>query len=75
MTRTTDDGTTGLEKKRRKTNADAIRKAEREATRIAARQWAALTSAQAKKAGFSRDQMAYRVKTGRWRQPARGCSS
>jgi hypothetical protein len=71
VTRTTADSATRTKKKRRKTNADAIRRAEREATRIARRQWAALTSAQAVKAGFSRDQIAYRVETGRWRQPLR----
>jgi hypothetical protein len=59
-------------KKRRKKNAAAIRKAEQAATRVAARQWSALTSGQASKAGFSRDQVAYRLKTGRWRQPVRG---
>jgi len=73
VTHTATESKTGAgEKRRRKKGADAIRKAEREATRIAARQWAALTSAQANKAGFSRDQIAYRLKTGRWRQPVRG---
>jgi putative AbiEi antitoxin of type IV toxin-antitoxin system len=69
---TTDAKKTDDRKKRRKKDAAAIRKAEQEATRIAARQWSALTSAQAFKAGLSRDQVAYRMKTGRWRQPVRG---
>ena len=69
---TTSENATGTKKKRRKTNAAAIRKAEREVTRIAGHQWAAFTSAQARKGGFSRDQIAYRLKLGRWRQPVRG---
>lgn len=73
MTGVTNEAESGPKKKpRKKTNAEAIRKAEREVSRTASRQWAAMTTAQAKKAGFSRDQIAYRVETGRWRQPVRG---
>ena len=46
--------------------------ADREAMRIAARQWAVLTRAQAQKAGLTRDQILYRVRTGQWRHRARG---
>ncbi len=48
------------------------RQADREAMRIAARQWGALTTEQALKAGLTRTQIMYRVRTGQWRQVARG---
>jgi hypothetical protein len=47
-------------------------KAEQQATRTAARQWGVLTWAQAIKAGLTPDQIAYRLKTGRWRKVAHG---
>jgi len=40
--------------------------------RIAARQWGALTRRQALKAGLKAHQIAYRVKTGQWREVAQG---
>jgi len=40
--------------------------------RIAARQWGALSHAQAVKAGLTPDQITYRVQTGAWRLVARG---
>ncbi len=40
--------------------------------RVAARQWGALTRQQALKAGLTRNQIAYRLQTGQWRQPVRG---
>jgi predicted transcriptional regulator of viral defense system len=49
-----------------------MRAADKKAMRIAARQWGVLTWEQAIKAGLSRNQIAYRVQTGQWRQPARG---
>jgi hypothetical protein len=51
---------------------DASRAADRKAMRIAARQWGVLTRQQALKAGLTRNQIAYRVQTGRWLQPVRG---
>ena len=48
------------------------RKADREATRIASRQWGALTRRQALKAGLRAHQVAYRMKTGQWREVAQG---
>jgi len=45
-------------------------KANREAMRIAARQWGVLSHPQAIKAGVSADQIAYRVKTAQWRRVA-----
>jgi len=41
------------------------------AGRIAARQWGALSGAQARNAGLSQRQIDYRVRTKRWRRPAR----
>jgi hypothetical protein len=55
-----------------KARREAIRKADREATRTAARQWGALSHAQAIKAGLSADQITYRLQTGQWRGVARG---
>src|SRR4051794_23451430 len=48
------------------------RKEDREATRIASWQWGALTRRQALKAGLRAHQVAYRVKTGQWREVAQG---
>jgi hypothetical protein len=53
-------------------NPKVTRRADREATRIAARQWGALTRRQALKAGLKPHQIAYRVKTGQWREVAQG---
>jgi len=57
--------------KRWKTRRRAGRSADREAMRVAARQWSALSRAQAIKAGLTRNQIAYRLQTGQWRQPVR----
>ena len=48
------------------------RAGDREAMRVAARQWGALTTAQALKAGLTRTQITYRLQTGQWRQVTRG---
>jgi very-short-patch-repair endonuclease len=56
----------------RRARLDEIREADRQATRVAARQWGALSRAQAIKAGLTPDQIAYRVRTGQWHQPVRG---
>ena len=77
---TTTDPTDGVEqgqsacnrKAARRARRQKIRNADREATRIAARQWGVLSRAQAKKAGLSRDQIVYRLRTGQWRQVAHG---
>src|SRR5205823_14633107 len=53
----------------RKARRDKIRSADRQAVRVAARQWGAISRAQATKAGLTADQIAYRVRTGQWRQP------
>ncbi|HZQ76802.1 MAG TPA: type IV toxin-antitoxin system AbiEi family antitoxin domain-containing protein [Acidimicrobiia bacterium] len=45
--------------------------ADQGATRTAARQWGALSRAQAVKAGLTPHQIAYRLETGRWRPAAR----
>jgi len=42
-----------------------------EASRTAARQWGALTGAQARRAGLTQRQIDHRVRTKRWRRPAR----
>ena len=76
----TTDTTTGLDqgqsaadrKAARRARRQKIRNADREAARIAARQWGVLSRAQAKKAGLSRDQIVYRLRTGQWRQVAHG---
>jgi hypothetical protein len=46
--------------------------AEGKAARTAARQWGVLSWAQAVRAGLTSDQVAYRVRTGRWRKVAHG---
>jgi len=56
----------------RKARRQAIRRADREAMRIAARQWGVLSRAQARKAGLTPHQIAYRLQSGQWRQPVRG---
>jgi hypothetical protein len=53
-------------------NREAIRRADKKAMRIAARQWGVLTRQQALTAGLTRNQILYRVQTGQWRQPVRG---
>ncbi|MEW6476194.1 MAG: type IV toxin-antitoxin system AbiEi family antitoxin domain-containing protein [Actinomycetota bacterium] len=56
----------------RRTHRQEIRTADRQAMRIAARQWGVLTRAQALKAGLTGDQVIYRLRTGQWRQAAHG---
>ncbi len=56
----------------RRAHRQTIRNADREAMRIASRQWGAVTRAQATKAGLSRDQVLYRLRSGQWRQVAYG---
>lgn len=63
---------TGDKRKRWKARRDSIRAADKKAMRVATRQWGALTRQQALKAGLTRNQIAYRVQTGQWLQPARG---
>lgn len=70
MSRTT--GRDAPERKQWKLKREAIRDPDRKATRIAGRQWGVLTRQQAIKAGLTRNQIAYRVLTGQWRQPVRG---
>ena len=48
----------------------SVREGDRAAARIAARQWGALSLAQAIAAGLSDDQITYRLKTGQWRRVA-----
>jgi hypothetical protein len=50
----------------------STRQADREAMRIAARQWGAIARAQALRAGMTSHQIAHRLGTGQWRQAARG---
>ena len=59
------------EPKQWKTKRDAIRGADKKAMRVAVRQWGALSRQQALEAGLTRNQIAYRVQTGQWRQPVR----
>jgi hypothetical protein len=49
-----------------------MRSADKKAMRLAAKQWGVLTRQQALDAGLTRNQIAYRVQTGQWRQPVRG---
>ena len=56
----------------KKRSGKATIEAERKAARTAARQWGALSWAQAIEAGLTPDQIAYRVRTGRWRKVAHG---
>jgi len=55
---------------KRNTQREARLKANREAMRVAARQWGVLSHAQAIRAGLTDDQIAYRLKTGQWRGAA-----
>ena len=66
------DGRANTDEAARRTRAEAARKVERKVGQIAARQWAALSRAQALEAGLAPHQIDYRVKSGRWRQPVRG---
>ena len=50
----------------------ATHDADRKATRIASRQWGALTHAQAVRGGLTIDQITYRVKSGQWKRVATG---
>lgn len=50
--------------------SEARRKANREAMRVAARQWGVLSHAQAIKAGLTPDQISYRLRSGQWRRAA-----
>ena len=56
----------------RRARRQKIRNADREAARIASRQWGVLSRAQARQAGLSPDQIVYRLRTGQWRQVAHG---
>lgn len=56
----------------RRAKRQGIRSGDREAMRVAARQWGALSRTQASRAGLSRDQIVYRLRTGQWRQAAQG---
>jgi hypothetical protein len=56
----------------RRAKRKEIRNGDREAMRVAARQWSALSRKQAGKAGLTRDQIVYRLRTGQWRQVAHG---
>jgi hypothetical protein len=55
-----------------KARREAIHKGDRKAMRIAARQWGALSHAQAIDGGLTDDQITYRLQTGQWRRVARG---
>jgi hypothetical protein len=57
------DETAGAKKK-------PVKGADELASRVGARQWGALTGAQARKAGLSQRQVDYRVRTKRWRRRA-----
>jgi hypothetical protein len=59
------------DRKQWKVKRAAVRAADKKAARVAARQWGALTRQQALDAGLTRNQIAYRVQTGQWSQPAR----
>jgi hypothetical protein len=67
-----DDNNASDGKADRRARRQKIRNADREAMRVAARQWGVLTRAQARTAGLTRDQIVYRVRTGQWRQVAHG---
>jgi hypothetical protein len=60
------------ERKQWKKKRDAIRAADKRAAEIAARQWGVVTRQQALDTGLTRNQIAYRMQTGQWSQPARG---
>jgi hypothetical protein len=62
----------GDKAKKRKARRQAFHEADREAMRVAARQWGAASRAQVIKAGLTRHQIAYRLETGQWREPVRG---
>jgi hypothetical protein len=65
-------GRNGDKAKKRKARRQAFHEADREAMRVAARQWGAISRAQAIKAGLTRHQIAYRLETGQWCEPVRG---
>jgi hypothetical protein len=50
----------------------STRQADREAMRIAARQWGAIARWEALEAGMTSHQIAHRLETGQWRRVARG---
>jgi hypothetical protein len=57
--------------KKKRSGAETV-VAEQNAAKTAARQWGVLSWAQAIKAGLTSDQIAYRVRTGRWKKVAHG---
>jgi hypothetical protein len=59
-------------RKQWKIKRERLRDPDKKAARIAGRQWGAFTRQQAISAGLTRNQVAYRVLSGQWRQPARG---
>src|SRR5262245_42427529 len=65
------DGDDGPARAGRKAHHVSSHKADREAMRVAARQWGALSHAQAIKAGLTDDQITYRLQTGQWKRVAR----
>ena len=56
----------------RKAKRETIRNADRQAMRVAGRQWGVLTRQQAVNAGLTSHQIKYRLQTGQWREVARG---